>query len=487
MKVRLDVFHNKEKVRRVVIKNDTMIGRGKECSLRIASSQVSRQHCKLMLSGTEVLIRDLGSSNGTYVNGKKIGKGVALTLNNKDIFAVGSYQFRVKFAPYMHNDTTVHLPPDPVDIPMKRTADALTEQEQTAAQVAESISLDTNDKTSADKTSADAATVSPTDRNSITRSAAAETLPAEEVAATEADVKQKAKSPIAEPDGLDADGLDNETPLVNMNLQEPAAAEEVHLTAAEPVAASPPTNKAEQAEAPELPIAEAISNETPAVVEAPSAEIPVAVEDSAVELPVAQPLPVAAPVTDALPVDADETPIVMDRDDDDEPVAVPEDEDDEAIELPVAVPVANQIDAAEQDESESESNFNFNFADSVSDESDEGIVAAEVEEVEIEHAIEAEEVKPERKKKGGLFGLFGKKDSVEVEADTEDEVEPAEAELEAAEMEFADEDEEPLAFPDDEDEVADFDPDTLPAFDTEESAQSSTSDNDLNNFLNQLE
>ena len=48
------------------------IGRHDDCLIRIRSSQVSRRHCELHLDRGKLLVRDLGSSNGTFVNGKRV-------------------------------------------------------------------------------------------------------------------------------------------------------------------------------------------------------------------------------------------------------------------------------------------------------------------------------------------------------------------------------------------------------------------------------
>jgi len=50
----------------------TVLGRGAECSMRIPVSQVSRQHCELSQNNGSIKLKDLGSSNGTYVNGKRV-------------------------------------------------------------------------------------------------------------------------------------------------------------------------------------------------------------------------------------------------------------------------------------------------------------------------------------------------------------------------------------------------------------------------------
>jgi pSer/pThr/pTyr-binding forkhead associated (FHA) protein len=51
---------------------DYMFGRGAECHIRPNSEWVSRQHCMLRVTTEGTLIRDLGSRNGTLVNGVRL-------------------------------------------------------------------------------------------------------------------------------------------------------------------------------------------------------------------------------------------------------------------------------------------------------------------------------------------------------------------------------------------------------------------------------
>src|SRR4051794_40842190 len=71
----------------------TTIGRHDECQLRIKSSQVSRKHCELFEKKGLLLVKDLGSSNGTLVNGKRI-KGQQV-LEPGDELTIGPVQLRV--------------------------------------------------------------------------------------------------------------------------------------------------------------------------------------------------------------------------------------------------------------------------------------------------------------------------------------------------------------------------------------------------------
>ncbi|MBP3853549.1 MAG: FHA domain-containing protein, partial [Erysipelotrichaceae bacterium] len=53
-------------------KGKAVIGRGKECDIQIDSVHVSSRHCTLFLTKQGIVIEDLGSTNGTYVHGRRI-------------------------------------------------------------------------------------------------------------------------------------------------------------------------------------------------------------------------------------------------------------------------------------------------------------------------------------------------------------------------------------------------------------------------------
>ena len=54
----------------------TTIGRVEDNTFQIADPSVSSHHCEVHLHGSEILIRDLNSTNGSFINGEKIAEQV---------------------------------------------------------------------------------------------------------------------------------------------------------------------------------------------------------------------------------------------------------------------------------------------------------------------------------------------------------------------------------------------------------------------------
>ncbi len=56
----------------------TLLGRGTDCDLRLVDPGVSRHHAELRVEHDQVVLVDLGSTNGTFVNGQPVRR-VALS------------------------------------------------------------------------------------------------------------------------------------------------------------------------------------------------------------------------------------------------------------------------------------------------------------------------------------------------------------------------------------------------------------------------
>ncbi|MEP6992404.1 MAG: GAF domain-containing protein, partial [bacterium] len=69
-----------------------IVGRAPTCDLPVFDPTISRRHAELVAEGTAMRIRDLGSSNGTFVNGAKMDEGTAAP---DDLIAFGKVPFRL--------------------------------------------------------------------------------------------------------------------------------------------------------------------------------------------------------------------------------------------------------------------------------------------------------------------------------------------------------------------------------------------------------
>lgn len=94
MDVKLVMFKRDGQRKDFMIQHDkTLIGRGEDCALQIPLLGVSRRHCELMKGDQELTVRDLASSNGTYVNNQRVNEK---ELKAGDRLSVGPVIFTVQ-------------------------------------------------------------------------------------------------------------------------------------------------------------------------------------------------------------------------------------------------------------------------------------------------------------------------------------------------------------------------------------------------------
>jgi DNA-binding winged helix-turn-helix (wHTH) protein len=82
--------------RRFVLSDgENLIGRAPDAAVHIDSKEVSRYHARVIVAGVRATVEDLGSKNGTFVEGRRLD--TACQLRNGDHLAVGSLlmEFRV--------------------------------------------------------------------------------------------------------------------------------------------------------------------------------------------------------------------------------------------------------------------------------------------------------------------------------------------------------------------------------------------------------
>ena len=79
----------------------TLVGRKEDCDLRLDHKSVSKQHCVLLRTDGLLLVRDLGSTNGTRVNGQRVRRAASqrAALLANDQLNIASLRYRVHIGP----------------------------------------------------------------------------------------------------------------------------------------------------------------------------------------------------------------------------------------------------------------------------------------------------------------------------------------------------------------------------------------------------
>jgi len=128
MQAKLTVIGGKANKREVLLNLPATIGRSREADLTVGHRMVSRKHCETYLVDGLMMIRDVGSLNGTYVHGKRI-REAPLLPNEK--FTIGPITFRVT---YEYTGDREHLPPiipaepaEAADAPPAKPTQAISE------------------------------------------------------------------------------------------------------------------------------------------------------------------------------------------------------------------------------------------------------------------------------------------------------------------------------------------------------------------------
>ena len=106
-----------------LVKDLTLIGRDEDCDVRFEQKSISKLHCVIAKTDGLLLVRDLGSTNGTRVNGQRVRRAALLP---NDTLSVANVKYRVMFG--------IDLEPEPLpaeespepnglpEIPLQRNA-----------------------------------------------------------------------------------------------------------------------------------------------------------------------------------------------------------------------------------------------------------------------------------------------------------------------------------------------------------------------------
>ncbi|MGH7820841.1 MAG: FHA domain-containing protein, partial [Candidatus Binatia bacterium] len=76
-----------------VTTSEVLLGKHAECDVVLADARVSKRHARLVLQGEGVLLEDLGSTNGTYLDGEPVTGKVRIE-RGRDI-SIGPFTIRI--------------------------------------------------------------------------------------------------------------------------------------------------------------------------------------------------------------------------------------------------------------------------------------------------------------------------------------------------------------------------------------------------------
>jgi predicted component of type VI protein secretion system len=151
MDVRL-IYFGANGQRREVHLNEGLVsvGRAEECQLRIPAETVSRRHCQIEVSKKEIVLTDMGSSNGTLVNETKvIDDDVVLKAGDKIIVGPATFTLQIDGKPGKVAKAEHATPPEPtvnVEVEESLSGSSLADEEFDPFTMLEEISDDDLDE-----------------------------------------------------------------------------------------------------------------------------------------------------------------------------------------------------------------------------------------------------------------------------------------------------------------------------------------------------
>ena len=107
MVIRLVVIAPESKKGSFAVRLPIVVGRSDEAKFRIQQDRVSRKHCEFFAQDGVVHLRDLGSTNGTFLDNEQMAAGTSTPVSSGGTVRVGSLVFRVEYESRGEPQTTI--------------------------------------------------------------------------------------------------------------------------------------------------------------------------------------------------------------------------------------------------------------------------------------------------------------------------------------------------------------------------------------------
>jgi pSer/pThr/pTyr-binding forkhead associated (FHA) protein len=131
MDVRFVVVSPASLKRSVAVRLPILVGRSDEARFRLRQDSVSRRHCEFFVEDEAVYVRDLGSTNGTFLDGEEIAADAATVVPPGAVVQVGGIAFRVDYEPTARRSATSD--DDTVPLPAAEAVEAVESEEAAGA------------------------------------------------------------------------------------------------------------------------------------------------------------------------------------------------------------------------------------------------------------------------------------------------------------------------------------------------------------------
>ncbi|MCE2728243.1 MAG: FHA domain-containing protein [Planctomycetaceae bacterium] len=116
MNARFVIVSPASQKRAITVRLPILVGRSEDAKFRIQQDSVSRRHCEFFTMDDAVFVRDLESTNGTFLDDEEIAASTATAVPSGTVVRVGGVAFRVEYESAVSRpaslpgDDTVPLP-----------------------------------------------------------------------------------------------------------------------------------------------------------------------------------------------------------------------------------------------------------------------------------------------------------------------------------------------------------------------------------------
>jgi len=133
MDAKLVVVGNEAQPKEIKLQMPVIIGRGRQATLLLPHPLVSRKHCEIVECEGYLVVRDLGSLNGTFVNQRRIHQAV---LPPGGLLTLGTITFRAVYeSPDAARPPVAEVPADASRASASKDSDSLPDTDDLSAEL----------------------------------------------------------------------------------------------------------------------------------------------------------------------------------------------------------------------------------------------------------------------------------------------------------------------------------------------------------------